>query len=102
MNSTLSSSVLLLPEDEGFHDILNVPRPDEWFGIRNELAIKANEAQRRDQKQSDGNSATYALVYEPGSMIPRAVTQAELDEYMNSGEYGDRLVEIGEVEDFYS
>jgi hypothetical protein len=97
-----SPNILLLPGDTGFGDIFNTPRPDEWFGVRNELAIKANEAQRRDQKQSDGNSATYALVYEPGSMIPRAVTQSELDEYMNSGEYDDRLIEIGEVDDFYS
>jgi hypothetical protein len=96
------SSILLLPEDQGFGDILLTPRPDEWFGVRNELAIKAKEAQRRDQRQSDGDSATYALVYEPGSLIPRAVSQAELDEYMDSGEYGDRLVEIGEADDYYS
>lgn len=96
----MKQSLLLLPGDEGFGDIANSPRPDEWFGVRNELAIKATEAQKRDSKQSNGDSATYALIYEVGSLIPKAVTQAELEEYMNSGCYGDRLIEIGDIEEF--
>jgi hypothetical protein len=44
----------------------------------------------------DGDCVNF--VADPISGIFRAVTQAELDEYLEGGEYEERLMEIGEWE----
>lgn len=60
-------SKLLLPGDPGFNETLASPPP----GIQN---------------------TNY--VVRPGSMLMEAVTEAELREYLLSGEYADRTGEI--------
>lgn len=45
----------------------------------------------------DGNSVSF--VADPVSGIFRAVTEAELDEYLEGGEYEERLIEIGEFDE---
>lgn len=45
----------------------------------------------------DGN--TYAFVAELGSGIMRPATQEELTDYLEGGEYDERMAEIGEAED---
>ncbi|WP_036488028.1 hypothetical protein [Myxosarcina sp. GI1] len=69
------SDILYLPGDPGFNETLLTPRPD-W----------------RHVAAKDGD--TYAFVFEPGSGIARPVTQTELDEYLEGGEYDERLDEI--------
>lgn len=67
------SSPLLLPGEPGFVEILATPPPDPG-------------------KQ-------YAYIVRPGSGgIPELATVGELDEYLNSGEYDERLDEIGQEE----
>lgn len=72
---------LLLPGEPGFAEILAYTPPPNW----------------RDVAARDGNS--YAYVAEPGSAILRAVGMAELDEYLEGGEYDERLAEIEDLEE---
>ena len=70
-------SLIMLPGDPGFNETLLTPRPD-W----EEVAAR------------DGN--TYALVVgEDG--IARPVTSIELEEYLEGGEYEQRLMQLGEL-----
>ena len=71
---------LILPGDPLFDLTLATPPPD-W----GQVAAK------------DGN--TYAFVAELGSGLMRPVTQSELVDYLEGGEYDDRMAEIGEVEE---
>lgn len=69
----MSDSPLILPGDPGFDETLMTPRPD-W----GEVAAK------------DGDS--YAFVVMPGELLPRPVTIAELDEYLQGGAYDEQMV----------
>jgi hypothetical protein len=76
---------LLLPGDPGFYETLATPPPD-W-----------GEAAKRD-----GNN--YAFVVEPGSGLARAVDMRDLEEYLEGGEYEERLLEISdddELDEFF-
>ena len=67
----------MLPGSPGFDETLLIPRPD-W----GEVAAR------------DGN--TYALVVgEDG--LARPVTAKQLEEYLEGGEYEQRLMQIGEL-----
>ncbi len=66
---------LILPGDPLFNETMLIPPPN-W----GEVAAR------------DGN--TYAFVCEPGSGLMRPVTMDELDEYLDGGEYDERLAEI--------
>lgn len=70
-------SYLILPGDPLFNLTLAVPRPD-W------KAVAAR----------DGD--TYAFVAELGSGIMRPVTQTDLIDYLEGGEYDERMTELGE------
>ena len=72
---------LILPGDPLFDFTLGTTPPPNW-----------REAANRDQN-------TYAFVAEPVSGIMRPATLAELEDYLNGGEYDDRLNEIGEDDD---
>lgn len=72
--------MLILPGDSLFDETLALAKRPDWHDI----AIR------------DGD--TYAMVAEPGSGLMRPVTKEELREYLNSGEYDERLKEIGEDE----
>ena len=66
----------MLPGDPGFNETLLIPPPG-WREVANR----------------DGD--TYAFVVgEDG--LARPVTSSELDEYMDGGEYDERLIQIGE------
>ena len=67
--------MLILPGNPLFDLTLATPRPD-W----------------RDTAVRDGN--TYAFVAEPGSGLMRPVTESELEDYLEGGEYDARLAEI--------
>ena len=71
----MADSLLMLPGDPGFDELLMTPRPD-W----GEVAAK------------DGDN--YAFVFDPGSLLPRPVTMAELEEYMEGGAYDEQMIEI--------
>ena len=68
----------MLPGDPGFDEILLTPRPD-WQQIANR----------------DGDS--YAFVVGSDGLA-RPVTPCELTEYLDGGEYEERLTEINELE----
>ena len=72
--------MLILPGDPLFNQTLMNPPPN-WP----EVAAR------------DGNE--FHFVAEPESGLFRAVTLSELDEYLESGEYEERLIEIGEWDD---
>jgi hypothetical protein len=72
-------SALILPGDPRFNETLMNPPPD-W----GEIAAR------------DGDSVAYVADRSTG--IFRAVTQAELEEYLEGGEYEERLIEIGEFD----
>lgn len=72
---------LLLPGEPGFAEILAYTPPPNW----------------REVAARDGTS--YAYVAEPGSALLRAVGMAELEEYLEGGEYDDRLAELDDWEE---
>lgn len=69
----------MLPGDPGFEETLMTPRPD-WRTVAN----------------CDGDSYAF-VVGEDG--LARPVTSSELEEYMEGGEYDERLTQIGELVD---
>lgn len=72
-------SMLILPGDPTFNETLMNPPPN-W----GQIAAR------------DGNCVNF--VADPDSGIFRAVTEAELQEYLEGGEYETRLMEIDELE----
>lgn len=71
-------SLLFLPGDPGFEETLAIPPPD-WG------------------RAAEADGASWAYVCRPGSGgVAEAVTLAELDEFLEGGEYGERLAEINE------
>lgn len=70
--------LLYLPGDPGFNETLLTPRPD-WQHIA----------------AQDGD--TYAFVVGSDGLA-RPVTSEELDEYLEGGEYDERLADIDELE----
>lgn len=68
-------SGLILPGDPEFDRTLATPPPG-W----------------RDAAAKDGD--TFAFVVEPGSGLVRCVGSQGLEDYLNSGEYDERLQEI--------
>lgn len=71
----------MLPGDPGFDETLMIPCPDYL-----------------DAANRDGDSYAF-VVGEDG--LARPVTSFELDEYIEGGEYDQRLIQIGEVENNY-
>lgn len=71
---------LILPGDPLFNETLMSPPPN-W----GEVAAR------------DGNF--FNFVADSASGIFRAVTEAELEEYLQGGEYEERLMEIGEFDE---
>ncbi|BFM38903.1 hypothetical protein [Synechocystis sp. LKSZ1] len=71
----MSDSPLILPGDPLFDETLLTPRPD-W----GEVAAK------------DGDN--YAFVVMPGELLPRPVTMAELNEYLEGGAYDEQMIEM--------
>lgn len=71
----MTDSLLMLPGDPGFDETLMTPRPD-W----GEVAA------------TDGDN--YAFVVMPGEFLPRPVTMAELDEYLQGGAYDEQMMEF--------
>lgn len=70
-----NDSPLILPGDPLFDATLMTPRPD-W----GQVAAR------------DGDN--YAFVFDPGSLLPRPVTMAELDDYLQGGAYDEQMMEI--------
>lgn len=68
----------MLPGDPGFTQTLLTPRPD-WHHIA----------------AQDGNTYAY-VVGDDG--LARPVTSAQLEEYLEGGEYEERLMQINELE----
>lgn len=74
-------SPLILPGDPAFSFTLATARRPDW----------------RQREQVMGEPMSF--VVEPGSGLARPVSQAELEEYLEGGEYDERLDEIGEMDD---
>ena len=72
---------LILPGNPLFDITLLTPRPD-W----------------REKANADGN--TYAFVVDADSGLTRPATSQELEEYLYGGEYDERLVQMGESEEY--
>ena len=70
--------LLYLPGDPGFDETLLTPRPD-W------------------QQVAARDGATYAYVVGE-SGLARPVTSSELEEYLEGGEYEQRLMQIDELD----
>lgn len=70
-------SCLILPGDPLFNETLASPPPD-WGAHRDQY-----------------HGACHYVV-RPGSMLMEAVSPGELEEYLNGGEYDERLEEIGD------
>lgn len=70
--------LLCLPGDPGFEETLLTPRPD-W----QQVAAR------------DGDTYAY-VVGEDG--LARPVTSSELEEYLEGGEYLERLIQIDELD----
>lgn len=68
---------LILPGDPLYYATLYEAKPPDW----------------EDAANRDGDICHFVFRQETGLM--EAVTYAELEEYLNSGEYDDRLEEIG-------
>jgi hypothetical protein len=73
-------SILILPGDPVFNKTLMNPPPN-WGEV---AAI-------------DGNCVNF--VADPVSGLFRAVTESELEEYIEGGEYEARLIELGEFDE---
>lgn len=73
--------MLILPGDPLFAETLATP-PPHW----------------RETVARDGS--TYAFIVEPGSGLARPATSTELVEYLEGGEYDERLSEIESEEEF--
>lgn len=71
-------SLLCLPGDPGFNETLLTPRPD-WKQVA----------------ERDGD--TYALVVGQDGLA-RPVTSSELQEYLEGGEYEQRLMQIDDLD----
>lgn len=74
-------SNLILPGDKLFDFTLATAKPPNW------------------KQYADRQGESVAFVVEPGSGIMRPATWNEMQEYLQSGEYDERLEEIGESED---
>lgn len=70
-------NLLLLPGDPGFEEILLTPGPD-WQQIANQ----------------DGDTYAYVVGQD---RLARPVTSWELEEYLEGGEYDERLMQIDEL-----
>lgn len=68
----MSDRLIMLPADPGFNQILATPPPDP--------------------------GREYAYVVRPGAAIMERATLEQLDEYLLSGEYDERLEEIDSKE----
>lgn len=73
--------MLILPGDPLFADTLACPPPN-WQAI------------------AASNSGRFAIVARAGSGILEAVPQQEVDEYLEGGEYAERLLESDQTEDY--
>lgn len=62
-----------------------------------DLTLASPPPNWREVAARDGD--TYAFVAEPGSGILRPATRAEVTDYLEGGEYDERMAEIGEDED---
>jgi hypothetical protein len=71
---------LILPGDPLFNETLMNPPPN-WGEV------------------ADRDGDCVSFVADPVTGLFRAVTQAELEEYLEGGEYEERLIEIGEYDD---
>ena len=78
LNPPLSSDILYLPGDPGFDVALLTPRPDTW-------TVAAQ----------DGDTFAFIARTGDGGMLT-PVTGKQLDAYLDSGEYQERLIEMGE------
>lgn len=74
-------SLILLPGEPGFDEILMTPRPD-W----------------RTAADRDGDSYAF-VVGEDG--LARPVTSSELNKYLDGGEYDERLAQINELDEHW-
>lgn len=72
MSQSPSSSVLLLPGDRNFNRILATPPPDP------------------DKSKN--------FVVRVGELLPVAVNERELDDYLEGGEYDEQIAEIDDLE----
>lgn len=70
--------LIMLPGDLGFAETLLTPRPD-W----------------QSKAEEDGDTYAY-VVGEDG--LARPVTSWELEEYLEGGEYEERLLQIDDLE----
>jgi len=78
MPNVLASDILYLPGDPGFDETLMTPRPD----------VGAIAAQ-------DGSTFAFVARAGDGGMLT-PVTGKQLDAYLESGEYEQRLIEMGD------
>jgi hypothetical protein len=69
---------IILPDNPLFYDTLFRFQPPDWFS-------KASQ---------DGNSIRF--VFRKNTGLMEAVTEEELEEYLNGGEYEERLEDIGD------
>lgn len=72
-------SPLILPGDPDFDATLAIP-PPTWRAVAS-------------------RSPQFAFVARAGSGLLEPVTMAELEDYLEGGEYDERLIEIGEETD---
>lgn len=73
--------MLILPGDPLFDFTLSTAKRPDWG----------------QAAAADGDS--YAFIAEPGSGLMRPATMGELREYLEGGEYDERLEELGEEEE---
>lgn len=72
--------MLILPDNPLFDFTLATIRPPGWKQV------------------ADKKGESVAFIVQPGSGIMRPATWSEMQDYLNSGEYDERLKEIGEPE----
>lgn len=75
------TSPLILPGDPDFNITLGAAMPPGWQSV---------------QAATNGD---FGFIVRPGSLLMEPVTGEELDEYLEGGEYDERLIELGETEE---
>lgn len=75
------TSPLILPGDPEFDSTLGATLPPGWQSV---------------QAATNGD---FGFIVRPGGVLLEPVTGEELDEYLEGGEYDERLEEIWEPED---
>lgn len=71
---------LILPGDPEFYETLGASLPPGWQSVR------------------DSQNGDFGFIVRPGSCLLEPVSGNELDEYLDGGEYDERLDELEQIE----